>query len=168
MCRLALLGLSGVLRDCRRRVVHTVRRPNYARALLGHATDLVLVLDAAGSIAYASPSHALSLGYAPEDMRYMHALDLVHPEDQPRARAVMVEDGPSADNVVTAEFRLRHADGSWRTLEVVANNRLHDPSVRGIIVNSHDITDRVRAEEAIRASEAGLAEAQRIAHVGNW
>ena len=31
-----------------------------------------------------------------------------------------------------------------------------------------DVTERKRAEEAVRASEASLAEAQRIAHLGSW
>jgi PAS domain S-box-containing protein len=45
-----------------------------------------------------------------------------------------------------AEFRMRHADGSWRTLEGIGTNRLHDPAVRGIIANARDITERKRAE----------------------
>jgi len=31
-----------------------------------------------------------------------------------------------------------------------------------------DITKRKQAEERLRRSEASLAEAQRIAHLGNW
>ncbi len=40
--------------------------------------------------------------------------------------------------------------------------------VTGVIGVSVDVTDRVRAEEALRASAASLAEAQRIAHLGDW
>jgi len=138
------------------------------RALSEHATDLVLVLDAVGRIAYASPSHARILGYTPEDMGHMHALDLVHPDDQSWVRAAMAEDAPRAGSVVMAEFRLRHADGSWRTLEVVTNNRLHDPAVRGIVINSRDITARARAEEVLHASEARFRHIVATAQEGVW
>ena len=45
---------------------------------------------------------------------------------------------------------MRHADGSWRHLEAISNNLLHDPAVKGIVVNSRDATERRRAEEEIR------------------
>lgn len=134
--------------------VKRASREGYVRALLEHATDLVLILDAGGQIVYASPSHMRILGYTPEEMQRMHALDLVHPDDLPQVQIAMAADAPHTNSVVTAEFRLRHANGSWRTLEVVSNNRLHDPAVRGFVINSRDITERVRVEESLRASEA--------------
>ena len=60
---------------------------------------------------------------------------------------------------VAAEFRLRHADGTWRTIEAVGQNLLSDPSVGAIIANYRDITERKRAEE--RALQA-----ERLAAIG--
>ncbi|MGH7846724.1 MAG: ATP-binding protein [Candidatus Binatia bacterium] len=45
------------------------------------------------------------------------------------------------------ELRFRHRDGSWRYLECLGNNQLHNPAVGGIIVNSRDISDRKIAEQ---------------------
>jgi PAS domain S-box-containing protein len=40
--------------------------------------------------------------------------------------------------------------------------------VRTVLVISRDITESQRAEDALRQSEADLAEAQRVARIGNW
>ena len=48
------------------------------------------------------------------------------------------------------EFRARHADGSWRTLEAIAKNLLDDPAVGGVVVNYRDITERKALEEQLR------------------
>ncbi len=57
---------------------------------------------------------------------------------------------------------LQRADGTWLKL---SDHRLADGSM--VLVRT-DITEQKRAAEALRESEARLAEAQRIAHVGNW
>ena len=44
------------------------------------------------------------------------------------------------------ELRLAHADGSWVPVEVVANNRLDDPAVAGIVMTIRDIRERKRME----------------------
>ena len=40
------------------------------------------------------------------------------------------------------ELRFRAKDGSWRTLECVGKNLLHEPGVAGIVIHSRDITAR--------------------------
>jgi PAS domain S-box-containing protein len=46
---------------------------------------------------------------------------------------------------VSAEYRLRHKDGSWRTVESAGINLLDDPVVAGILMQTRDITERKRA-----------------------
>jgi diguanylate cyclase (GGDEF)-like protein/PAS domain S-box-containing protein len=45
---------------------------------------------------------------------------------------------------------MRHTDGSWRRVEAVGMNRLDDPAVRGVVVNTRDVTERAEAEAALR------------------
>jgi PAS domain S-box-containing protein len=51
------------------------------------------------------------------------------------------------------EHRLRRRDGTWRYIETVGSNLLHEPGVNGIVFNSRDITARKAAESALRESE---------------
>ncbi len=43
-----------------------------------------------------------------------------------------------------------HADGSWRHIEGIGANLLHDPDVRGIILNYRDVTERTVYDEQLR------------------
>lgn len=126
------------------------------RALSEYASDLVSILDARGAYRYASPSHQRVLGYAPENLQGRNVFSLIHPDDLPRVLDVFERGSRVEGTVETVELRMRHADGSWRTLEVVGATRLADPAVGGIIINAHDVTERKRVETALRASEERL------------
>src|SRR5206468_9668805 len=52
------------------------------------------------------------------------------------------------------EFRMRHADGTWRHVEAIGNNLLDDPEFKGMVVTTRDVTERREAEAAMRVSEA--------------
>jgi len=93
---------------------------------------------------------------------------LVHPGDLARFadewRAALATGEP-----VECEARLRQADGEYRWW-LIRNVPLRDE--RGNIVKwygtSIEIEDRKRAEQALKRSEAYLAEAQRLTHTGSW
>ena len=51
---------------------------------------------------------------------------------------------------VTAQWRVRHRDGSWRYVEVVANNLLGDPTVEGIVLTMRDVSERKGLEEELK------------------
>ncbi len=125
-------------------------------ALLLHMSDLLVVLDADGGLQYASPSAMRILGYREAAPLPPSVLDAVPVEDrvvtaEGLARVVAVP-GPSEPFLA----RVVDARGSVRTHEVLANNLLDDPAVRGIVVVSRDVTDRQQTERADRAQSEVL------------
>ncbi len=128
------------------------------RALVQNSSDIIVLLDGEGTILYQSPSIERLLGYRPEERigRNIFHDPAVHPDDQAAKRAFFETARSRHGTPVTAEFRLRHADGSWRYVEVVGQSFLHDPEVAGVVANYRDVTERRRAEERIRYDNAVL------------
>ncbi|MEA2326601.1 MAG: hypothetical protein QOE68_1560 [Thermoanaerobaculia bacterium] len=113
------------------------------RALVENSSDGIALLDAEGNVHYSSPAISRILGYPIEEFLGINVFTLMHPDDVMEGRrrftAVVADQGPP---VATPELRYRHADGTWRYLEVLRTNRLGDPAVRAIVVNFRDVTER--------------------------
>jgi two-component system cell cycle sensor histidine kinase/response regulator CckA len=122
------------------------------QALVEHSSDVIALLDATGRILYSSPAVTRLLGYHPEELAGRNAFELMHPEDLPRLQAAFARLLEQPAEPVRAALRYRHKDGSWRDIEGIGANRLHDASVGAIVVNYRDLTARNLVEaEARRA-----------------
>jgi PAS domain S-box-containing protein len=121
-----------------------VEDSRWFQALVEHAQDWIVVLDAQAVISYASPSIERVLGYRPEERLGRPGLELLHPDDRPRVQAVLADLLRRPGGTAQVEARLRHKDGSWRVFDAVGRNLLDEPSVRGLVVHARDITEQVR------------------------
>jgi diguanylate cyclase (GGDEF)-like protein/PAS domain S-box-containing protein len=125
------------------------------RALVQNSADIIITVDEDGITTYGSPAAKSVLGIDPGDVLGANVFDLVHPDDRDRAVATFRETlqlpGPHAP----LNFRARRADGIYVDLEAVSNNLLEDPSVRAVVINARDVTERRRAERLLK-SEARL------------
>ncbi|MFN3653034.1 MAG: PAS domain S-box protein [Armatimonadota bacterium] len=155
------LGLTIIFQDVTARKqaeAELERSERRFRSLTENARDLISILDPSGIALYESPASETILGYRPEELCGVNVISLIHPEDRPQVQALFercVAD--TVDETVSAPvYRFRHRDGSWRSLESVATNRLHDPAVRGIIVNTRDVTSRVAAEQELQRVLSGI------------
>ena len=111
--------------------------------------DLVAVLDLDGCRLYNSPSYGGILG-DPDQLRGSSSFDQVHPDDAARVRQAFQE------TVRTGlghrlEYRLLDQHGRQRHIES-QGSVIRDPQgrVAQVVVVSRDVTERRRAEEAIR------------------
>jgi diguanylate cyclase (GGDEF)-like protein/PAS domain S-box-containing protein len=109
------------------------------RSLIEHSSDLTVITDRAGRMTFASPALTRMLGYTPEELLGSPLSHLVHPGELP---------GPASGR--SWQGRVRHRDGSWRWLDVVATDRYDDPSIRGLISNARDITEARAFQEQLR------------------
>src|SRR4028118_2101385 len=94
------------------------------RSLVQNGSDIITILNAEGTIQYQSPSIEHLLGYSTEDLIGQNAFDYVHPDDLERVRSIFGELTRRSGTSGPVEVRFRHADGSWRYLEWIANNLL--------------------------------------------
>ncbi|MBI4545657.1 MAG: PAS domain S-box protein [Gemmatimonadetes bacterium] len=165
----SVVGYRGIIHDItrRKRMQEALRQSEeHFRSLIEHALDIITILDAEGTIRYESPSVQRVLGYRPDEMLGRDVFSFVHPEDVAATREAFARVLSGRYGGEALELRFRHKDESWRVIEATANNLLAHPAVRGVVINSSDITERKQAEEALRQREAQLRQAHKMEAVG--
>ena len=117
-------------------------------ALVHGISDVIFVVDERGSIAYATASAGRSLGIPASDLHGMSLPDLVHDDDADDLSELFADLVGSG----TTAYRTVHlmVDGTERVFELEASDRVDTPSLRGLIVVLHDVTDRHLLEGELR------------------
>ena len=108
-------------------------------ALLDHASDGLLLLDADAKVVAVSGSYTQLLGRSSTQRRAIQSIDLVHPDDKAQWQATwstMVSRGSPRATIV---LQARDSHGMWNWVEVTLVNRLSDPAVGGIVATVHPI-----------------------------
>jgi len=148
-------GVVVVFRDIseRRRTQELFQR------LIENTTDVITIVEKDGTLRYQSPSAERVLGFTPHEMLGKSAFDIVHPDDADRVKRSFEHLLSHPGDPLQLELRVRHKDGSWRTLEAVVKNLIAHEAVGALVANSRDVTER-------RSLEAKLAQADRLATVG--
>jgi len=126
------------------------------QALVEHSSDAIVLVDATGKVLFLSQTSERLLGHPIAERLGKSAFEHVHPDDLPVLEAMFAELLRQPRVPMTTVVRTLHRDGGWRDIEAVAVNRLDDPTVGAIVANFRDITERRRAEDALRASEVRL------------
>jgi PAS domain S-box-containing protein len=152
--RLSAVGRQlGLFQDRRRAEKRLRAREERFRALVENGSDVTALVGTDGLFRYVSGPVRRLLGHAPEDLVGRSPYDLMHREDVAAARAGFAALLARGGEPLTATYRLRHRDGSWRWLEMVAVSHRHNPAIRGLVVNARDVTERRSLEDQLRQSQ---------------
>jgi PAS domain S-box-containing protein len=135
------------------------------RSFVDHATDGFFLFDEHQAILDVNRQACESLGYAREEMIGMHPHDFDAGLDE--ASMARIGERVTTGETVTFETLHRRKDGTVFPVEVRAR-QFQQGAHHFRLSLARDITERKRAEEVLRDSEAKLQKAQRIAHFGWW
>jgi PAS domain S-box-containing protein len=118
-----------------------------------NAADMIAVTDCAGNQLYNSPAYQTVLGYSLEELKATSSVEQIHPEDRQRVLEA-AEKARLTGRGERLEYRIRHKNGTWRTLESVATAIPNEAGqIEKLVIVNRDITDRERAEETKNRSD---------------
>jgi two-component system, cell cycle sensor histidine kinase and response regulator CckA len=146
----------GVARDVTDRKLAQIelqRREEHFRCLIEQASDIITVVNNQGCIRFQSPAVRHILGFEPAEVQGASAFDFIHPEDVPGVVAALKGAIESPGTTVSAEYRARHRDGRWRTLQTVGRSIPEQAEEGFVVLNSRDITESRQLEEQFRQSQ---------------
>jgi diguanylate cyclase (GGDEF)-like protein/PAS domain S-box-containing protein len=114
-------------------------------------------------VRYVSPSVHGVFGYDPGELEGTQLIRLIHPDDKAQVLQFLTAIGREGTPTTTLiESRMRHRDDFWLHVETLRTDLLQDPNVKGIVLNSRDVSERKAFEEqlshqAFHDSITGLA-----------
>jgi PAS domain S-box-containing protein len=141
------------------------------RLIMENAGDLITMTDSNGDIEYISPSSIKLLGYRPSELIDKNIRSFIHPEDLRKVslgNANMIRSNKTRNT----EHRIKHRDGSWHTFISTQNVVQNEEDDTSLIIISHDITDRKKAEEELldakeKAEAANQAKSSFLANMSH-
>jgi PAS domain S-box-containing protein len=138
------------------------------RLIVDSIPGLVALLTPAGELELVNPQLLEYCGRTFEELRLWGTSDTVHAEDLPRVVQLFARSITSG-NPHDFETRLRRFDGVYRWFQVRGLPvRDADRRILRWCVLLTDIDERKRAEDALKRSEAFLAEGQRLSRTGSF
>ena len=127
------------------------------RLLAEHTEDFVSVHDAEEHRLYVSPSYYRATDWAPEEVQSSPWDSRLHPDDLPKIRQARAAN--RAGQTALVEHRIHCRNGNWLWIEARSKPIMGaDGRMQRLVIWSHDITERRRAEKVLRESEQLLRE----------
>ncbi|MCK9590794.1 MAG: PAS domain S-box protein [Methanoregula sp.] len=128
------------------------------RSLVENANDIIYSLTPEGIFTYVSPKCTELLGYVTSEVTGKSFETMVHPDDLTLCREFVKQTLMSGEKKSGIEYRVRHKNGGWQWLTTTASPlRNAEGTIVSFMGISRDISDRKRAEDALRQANRQLS-----------
>lgn len=139
------------------------------RALVHNAATIIMLLDGSGHVESVSAAITRLLGHDQELVEGGLLSDLVVEEDREGLQAVLgkvADERPQTGRVTTEVGLLRAGSREAVPFELTFVNLLDDPTVKGIVVSGHDVTELRQSLVRLAEAQQELIQSERLAALG--
>ncbi len=137
------------------------------KGLVQSGSDMIWIINQMGELLYASPTVHTIMGINPDNKYGQNVFEQVHIEDSARVQSTFYQFLASGNKqILVPAYRYVNDDGRTFWVESTITNLLNDPSIKGIVLNSRDVTDRRKLTEELAANTERLKTSQKIARLG--
>ena len=144
-----IIGITAISRDIteRKKMEEAViENEKHFRSLLQNSSDAITILNEDGVIVFDSSKKSRISEFDIEELAGKPLLDIVHPDDKETMKETLHRVLAQPNTQIKKEYRSLHKNKKWIYVESIFSNQLENPSIRGIVINSRDISDRKMAE----------------------
>jgi PAS domain S-box-containing protein len=131
-------------------ILEVNRTQKRMQVLLENASEIITIYEKDGKVRYISPSVEKILGYSQDEMVGITDIMNVHEDSKDDYRNLFLQMIDEPNKQVSVQFEYTRKNGETVWLEATGTNLLADPAIRGLVVNSRDITERRNAERETR------------------
>ena len=121
------------------------------KALVQHGADLTAIVHLDGTYLYVSPNYPTILGLSEEELIGKNAYDFFHPDDLEKIKAEFSKLS-TEKRIKSSVYRFKNKFTGWSWVQSTGTNLLNDDTVRGIVINSIDVTDLIETQQALNKS----------------
>jgi PAS domain S-box-containing protein len=133
-------------------------KEKYFRTLIETSTDAIVLLDETGKVLYQTPSTERISGYSFAEIQDIDSRKLVHPQHREISSTIFRDILNIPGKKTSTKFKLKHKNGHYIWVEGTYRNLLLEESVKAIVFNYNEITDRVVAESKLLETRNRLKE----------
>jgi PAS domain S-box-containing protein len=123
------------------------------KQMIANISDVIAVMGIDGIINYVSPNISKWFGWNPEDLVGSFGWKTAHPDDLERIQNDIYSLIKTYNSSTNGKYRYKCKDGRYKYIEFTAINLTGDAAIKGILMNFHDITAQMKAEETLRLSD---------------
>lgn len=124
------------------------------KKLIQNSGDVFAIVDRNLHIKFISNSVERMTGYSTAESIGANIFDIIHPEDIPKIKELIVNGAEVQNYTETVVYRRKRRDGSYIYVESVVQNLYHDDLIQGVLINSRDVTERRQYEMKLKELNA--------------
>ncbi len=135
--------IHGVVKDLRKKAeteFELVMNEHRLKSLLKEGVDLIAIVNQEGEIEYLSPNFGKYLKSDISEFINHNVFDFIYPDDRDNL-ILEFKQAISLQRIRSTPYRIEDKNGQIRWFESVCTNLLNDPSIKGIVINTRDITE---------------------------